>query len=179
VDTVFLGAFRRRVFETVGLYDGRAFTNEDAELNQRILDAGGKVYLSRDIVVHYSPRASAAALARQYFRYGQGRARTLLKHGRFLSLRPALPFFMVVSGMLLLAIPGLRRIAHWAFAAYFLAILAEALRVAGKAGGGAILLVIFIFPLLHLAHGLGFGAGLIRFAIRPDWSPPEVLSRLP
>ena len=77
VDTVFLGAFPRRVFEKVGLYDPGAVTNEDAELNQRILDAGGRVYLSREIVVHYYPRDSFRALARQYFRYGRGRARTL------------------------------------------------------------------------------------------------------
>jgi glycosyltransferase involved in cell wall biosynthesis len=63
VDTVFLGAFRRRVFEEVGLYDPRAVTNEDAELNQRIHAAGGRVYLSRQIVAHYYPRESFAALA--------------------------------------------------------------------------------------------------------------------
>ena len=67
VDTVFLGAFRRRVFETVGLWDPGAITNEDAELNQRILDAGGQIYLSRDIVVHYFPRDSFKTLAKQYF----------------------------------------------------------------------------------------------------------------
>ncbi|MGZ5967518.1 MAG: glycosyltransferase family 2 protein, partial [Polyangiales bacterium] len=71
VDTVFLGAFDKKVFERVGLYDPRAITNEDAELNQRIVASGGKVYLSRDIVVHYYPRDSFAALARQYFKYGR------------------------------------------------------------------------------------------------------------
>jgi hypothetical protein len=60
VDTVFLGAFRREVFDLVGAYDPNAITNEDAELNQRILRAGGTVYLSRRIVVHYFPRDSQA-----------------------------------------------------------------------------------------------------------------------
>src|SRR5215510_6061162 len=98
VDTVFLGAFRRRVFETIGLWDPGAITNEDAELNQRILDAGGQIYLSRDIVVHYYPRDSFRALATQYFRYGRGRARTLLKLGRFPKLRPLGPF-IAMTGM--------------------------------------------------------------------------------
>ena len=88
VDTVFLGAFRRDVFERVGLFDPRAVTNEDAELNQRIIDSGGKVYLSPAIVVGYYPRESLSALTRQYFAYGQGRARTLLKHGGLLSGDP-------------------------------------------------------------------------------------------
>src|ERR1043165_7721541 len=73
VDTVILGAFRRKVFETVGLWDPGAVTNEDAELNQRILDSGGQIYLSRDIVVHYFPRDSYESLAKQYYKYGRGR----------------------------------------------------------------------------------------------------------
>src|SRR4051812_33602735 len=56
VDTVFPGSFRRSMLEKVGLYDVKAVTNEDAELMQRILEAGGRVYLSRDVVVHYYPR---------------------------------------------------------------------------------------------------------------------------
>src|SRR5512140_2205642 len=83
VDTVFLGAFRRRVFETIGMWDPGAITNEDAELNQRILDSGGQIYLSRDIVVHYFPRDSFKTLATQYYKYGRGRARTLIKLGSF------------------------------------------------------------------------------------------------
>ena len=42
VDTIFLGAFRRSTLERSGLYSPRAVTNEDAELNQRILDVGGE-----------------------------------------------------------------------------------------------------------------------------------------
>ena len=128
VDTVFLGAFRRAVFERVGLYDPGAFTNEDAELNQRIHDAGGKVYLSREIVVHYHPRASFAALARQYFRYGQGRARTLVKHRRFLSVRPAIPAAMVAGGAALVATSFWQPFTPLAFGLYALATGVEAAR---------------------------------------------------
>jgi cellulose synthase/poly-beta-1,6-N-acetylglucosamine synthase-like glycosyltransferase len=129
VDTVFLGAFRRRVFEAVGLYDPKAFTNEDADLNQRIHAAGGRVYLSRDVVVHYSPRASLPSLVRQYFRYGQGRARTLLKHRGLRSPRPLIPFLMVWGGLALVLLPWLRPLAPWAFGAYGLVVAAEAVRV--------------------------------------------------
>ncbi len=61
VDTVFLGAFRKSVFERIGYYDEGAVTNEDAEINERIRAAGGQVYLSRKIVVHYYPRATRCA----------------------------------------------------------------------------------------------------------------------
>jgi glycosyltransferase involved in cell wall biosynthesis len=181
VDTVFLGAFRREVFERVGLYDPRAVTNEDAELNQRLLAAGGKIYLSKEIVVHYEPRASYRELFRQYFRYGSGRARTLLKHRRLPSLRPVLPFAAVSGGALLaLAAPfqPFAPLSLFAFLGYLGLCAAEAVRVerraarrphAGRAGWRALPVIFAIFPTLHLAHGLGFGRGLVRYASRPDW----------
>jgi len=179
VDTVFLGAFRRRVFETFGLYDPGAITNEDAELNQRILEQGGKVWLSKDIVVHYYPRESFGALARQYFKYGRGRARTLLKHGKFRSPRPAIPFLMTVGGAALLATSHLQPFTPFAFAAYALATGAEAVRVGRSAGVSAIPTVWAIFPVLHVSHGLGFAAGLVRYATRPDWRETALLRAEP
>ncbi len=178
VDTVFLGAFRRRVFETAGLYDPKAITNEDAELNQRILAAGGKVYLSKDVVVHYFPRDSFTKLARQYFKYGRGRARTLLKLGKFPSLRPALPFLMVVSGAALLATSPFQPVTPFAFGAYALATGVEAARVGRKAGWAAVPIVWGIFPTLHVSHGLGFAVGLVKYGLQPDWEEPEHLSPL-
>jgi glycosyltransferase involved in cell wall biosynthesis len=169
VDTVFLGAFRRQVFERIGLYDPKAITNEDAELNQRLLDAGGTVYLSRDIEVHYYPRDSFRGLARQYFRYGEGRARTLLKHGRFPALRPLLPFAMVVGGGWLLVTWPVQPLAPIVFGAYGALCAVEAVRVGRQAGVAAVPLVMAIFPTLHVSHGLGFARGLIRYLRAPDW----------
>lgn len=173
VDTVFLGAFRRNVFETVGLWDPNAITNEDAELNQRILDAGGRIYLSRDIVVHYFPRDTFKALAKQYYKYGRGRARTLLKLGTFPTLRPLLPFLMTTGAVALVALPPLWPIAPAVFATYALVTGAEAVRVARKVGAAAAPLVWAMFPVLHVSHGVGFAAGLVRYLRRPDWSEPE------
>lgn len=176
VESVFNGAFRRSVFEQVGLYDPRAVTNEDAELNQRIHDAGGRVYLSREVVVHYLPRDRMGALARQYFKYGQGRARTTLKHGRLPSIRPVVPFLMVVGGVVLVATAPLHGLTAWALGAYAALALAEAIRVGRRGGLRQVLTVWSIFPALHVAHGLGFAAGLLRYARRPDWAEPERLA---
>lgn len=177
VDTVFLGAFRRRVFETVGLWDPFAITNEDAELNQRILDSGGQIYLSRDIVVHYFPRDSFPTLARQYYKYGRGRARTLIKLGSFPTLRPVAPFAMVAGATALVALPPLWPLAPLAFATYALATGAEAVRVGGKLGPAAIPLVWAMFPVLHASHGIGFAAGLLQYLRTPDW--PAEPERIP
>jgi succinoglycan biosynthesis protein ExoA len=175
VESVFPGAFRRRVFESIGLFDPGAITNEDAEINQRINESGGKVFLSREVVVHYYPRDSFKGLAKQYFKYGQGRARTLLKHGGFPSLRPAIPFFMVVGEGLLLLTSPLHPFAQWSLGGYALMTGVEAVRVGRRAGLGAIPAVWAIFPVLHVSHGVGFASGLVKYKLAPDWSTPEKL----
>ncbi len=174
VDTVFLGAFRRKVFETIGLWDPGAITNEDAELNQRILDAGGHIYLSRDIVVHYFPRESLRTLAKQYYRYGRGRARTLLKLGTVPTIRPFGPFLMVTGAAAMLAFPPAWPLVPPAFATYALATGAEAVRVGHRLGARGIATVWAIFPTLHVSHGLGVAAGFLRYLRKPDWpAEPE------
>ncbi|MDB5212877.1 MAG: Succinoglycan biosynthesis protein exoA [Myxococcaceae bacterium] len=169
VDTVFLGAFRKRMIESVGGYDPHAITNEDAELNQRILGAGGKIYLSKKIIVHYAPRDSFRSLSRQYYRYGQGRARTLLKHRTFPTPRPAIPFLMTVGGAALLLKRSWRPLAPFAFGAYGALVAVEALRVSRRHGWTLAPAVAAIFPVLHLSHGIGFGVGLVKYALKPDW----------
>ena len=166
VDTLFPGAFRREIFDKVGLFDEGAVVNEDAELNQRILQAGGRIYQSREIVVYYYPRDSLTGLALQYFRYGQGRARTLLKHRRFIRLRPALPFVGLVSW--LVAAIVVPRLAAAGALAYAVGTAVEALRQSRRqaAVAGVTWLT---FPTMHLSHALGFGVGLVRFLLKPNW----------
>ncbi|MFO0675371.1 MAG: glycosyltransferase family 2 protein [Polyangiaceae bacterium] len=177
VDTVFLGAFRRRVFETVGMYDPAAITNEDAELNQRLLESGGKIFLSKDVVVFYYPRASFDALAKQYFKYGMGRARTLLKHKKLPTVRPLIPFGMTAAGALLAAVPLLHPAVPFAYGSYALGTLVEAVRVGRSKGLETIPIVWAIFPTLHVSHGTGFAYGLVKYLANPDWSDPEKLER--
>lgn len=164
VDTVFLGAFRRDVFDRIGLYDEGALTNEDAEMNQRLVQSGGRIYLSRDIHVRYFPRESFPALARQYYRYGFGRARTLLKHRRVLKLRPVLPFLALVGGLVLLLVAPRGAVA--AAALYALATLAEALRVGRSLSLAGVLTTWLVFPVLQFSQAIGFGVGLLAQAGR-------------
>lgn len=176
VDTVPFGAFRRSVFERIGMYDPGAITNEDAELNQRLIGAGGRVYLSKEIVVHYYPRDSFRGLAKQYFRYGRGRVRTLLRHRRLLSPRPALPFLMVLGGAALAATGS--PAAPLALGAYALATGAEALRVGRELGPLGVPVVWAIFPVLHVSHGVGFAVGLVRYGLvdRSFTEPPPAFA---
>ena len=176
VDTVFCGAFPRAVFERVGMYDPGAVVNEDAELNQRIAAAGGRIYLSRRIVAHYYPRASVRALAKQYFLYGQGRARTILKGGRLPRPRNMGPFLAVVGGAALLLAAPRSPVTWGALGLYGLVTGIEAARVAPHRPEARALAVWPLFPVIHVAHGCGMLVGLVRYGLWPDWGPVEHLT---
>jgi succinoglycan biosynthesis protein ExoA len=97
-------AFRREAFVRAGGYDESFEANEDAELDARIRARGGRIWLDVDNTVTYFPRSTIEGLARQYWRYGAGRARTALKHGERLRMRQMLPpvaLIAVLAGLLL------------------------------------------------------------------------------
>ena len=78
-------------FFGVGGYDESFRANEDAEFDVRLRRGGGGVWLSGAVRVTYYPRSTALGLFHQYLHYGQGRARTLLRHGLRPKLRQLLP----------------------------------------------------------------------------------------
>jgi succinoglycan biosynthesis protein ExoA len=101
VDTVYLGAYRREALVEVGGFDERFTTNQDAELNERLRRAGGRVLLDPSLEVGYLPRTSVRALARQFRAYGRGRRATARRHPGSLRARqlaaPAVVAAVVVS----------------------------------------------------------------------------------
>jgi len=165
VDTVFLGTFKVEALRALGGWDEGAATNEDAELNQRILAAGGRIYLSRAVVVHYYPRASFRALYKQYRRYGLGRARTALKHRGLPTLRPMAPFLLVTTAAVTAVVPVLRPLFVVGGAAYLAACAAESLRVGRGLSLPERATCAACFPVIHAAHGIGFATGLLRAAL--------------
>jgi succinoglycan biosynthesis protein ExoA len=169
------GAFRREVLERVGLYDAQAAADEDVDLDQRIADAGGRAYQSPDIRAATLPRDSFRALGREAFDRGVGRARTLLKHRRLRSFRPALPLLGLAGEATLVATSRGRRIAPWSLAAYALATGAEAVRIARHEGALAVPVVWAIFPAVHVTYAAGFARGLVRYLFKPDWAEAEKL----
>jgi glycosyltransferase involved in cell wall biosynthesis len=169
VHSVPFGTLRRDYLRSLGGFDPRAVTNEDAELNQRVIAKGGRVYLSPEIVFSYYPRASFTGLARQYFRYGYGRARTLVKHRGLLNPRPAMPFLAILTGLFSVTVLRGSGVASALAVVYAFLSLLEAYRVGHKDGLHVTLLTWLVFPTMLIAHGTGFGVGLVRYVLAPDW----------
>lgn len=95
--------FDLSVFRQVGGYDATFSHNEDAEYDARVARQDGRIYLDADIRIQYVPRGSVIALAKQYFNYGKGRARTARKHKEPLKLRQALPIIAFLVSVISMA----------------------------------------------------------------------------
>ncbi|MEJ2459122.1 MAG: succinoglycan biosynthesis protein exoa, partial [Novosphingobium sp.] len=97
--------FDLELYCRVGGYDEAFSHNEDAELDQRILAAGGSIWLEPSLALKYWPRRTPWALFRQYHGYGRGRAMNLMRHAAPIKLRQAIP--VVIAPIALLAMLGL------------------------------------------------------------------------
>jgi len=105
VDTAPFGAFKRSLFDQVGYFDETLLTNEDYELNTRIRQQGGKIWLDPAIRTVYFARSTLGALAHQYVRYGYWKGRMLARYPGSLRWRQALPpaFVLSLAGLSLLS----------------------------------------------------------------------------
>lgn len=93
------------LFLAVGGYRESQSHNEDAELDLRLQAAGGRIWLEPGQAIIYHPRRTPLALLRQYFRYGDGRAKTMRLHGTRLKARQAMPLLVPFALLLLLLAP--------------------------------------------------------------------------
>lgn len=66
-DTVPFGFFKRSVFERVGYFDERLVRNQDYELNRRIIDSGGSVWIDPKIVAYYHNQSSLWGFLKKQF----------------------------------------------------------------------------------------------------------------
>lgn len=164
-----IAAVKRRVFARVGLYDPGARVEEDAELARRIEKQGGAVTVRRDIVVHRADASSFKDLFRRHYQLGRSRARTTVKERRIRSLRTLAPFAIVTVGSALAATSTVQPVTPVAAGIYALVTGASAIRVGRSEGLVTIPIAWAAYPVMHVAHGVGFGAGLFRAIAKPDW----------
>jgi succinoglycan biosynthesis protein ExoA len=147
---------RLPAFRAVGGYDPSFSHNEDAELDLRLHAAGFRIWLTGRTGLLYHPRSTPAALARQYLRFGRGRARTMRKHGRRPGTRQAVVIALAPALLLALLAP-----LHWIFAAplllWALACLAAGLLIArGAADKASGLMAGLLAGVMQAAWSAGF-----------------------
>ncbi len=164
-DTVPYGAYRREVFEKVGMFNESLVRNQDFEFNARICAAGGKLFLSKEINSAYYNVANLRSLARQAFNNGNWLPRMWFSSPQSLRLRHAVPAAFVggllASFILGLVLKSFLIMAAVVYAFYALAVTITAGSIARRHGIGLLLPLIAAFFVHHIAYGLGTLAGFL------------------
>jgi glycosyltransferase involved in cell wall biosynthesis/GT2 family glycosyltransferase len=177
VDSSFCGVWRRDLLLGLGGWDEDWPVNQDAELAARIRARGGRIVCLPQMAARYAPRAGLRGLARQYWRYGQYRAKTSRRHPD--ALRRS---HVLAPGLVAVAASGgvplrITRPARWALALYWAVMAAEGLRASRCAGAAGLApRVSAALVVMHAAWGAGFVEGCRRFGV--PWRALAGLVRL-
>jgi hypothetical protein len=164
VDSGFTGVWERSTVLDHGGWDEGWPVNQDGELAARIRAGGGRIVCLPEMAARYVPRDSLGALRRQYWRYGQYRAKTSGRHPASMRRSHVLPPALVLA-VAASVVPGpWRRPARLVLAAWLLAAVATSAREAsrGAAPADAVSLPL-VLGTMHFSWGAGFLVGCARF----------------
>ena len=165
VDTVPFGAFKREIFDEVGLFNEHLVRNQDVELNSRIRKAGKRIYLSPEIKSFYYNRPNLKALWRQNFNNGMWNIFTSALSKRSLSIRHFIPLIFVLSlaasALLMLITPMGYFLTALVLTSYLAASFFFSLRIC-RGAGRLIPFLVLSFATLHFSYGLGSVWGILR-----------------
>ena len=115
VDTVPLGAYKRAVFDKIGLFDEDLVRNQDDEFNLRLIKNGGKILLVPDIFSYRYTRDSLDKFWKMYFQYGYFKPLVAKKVGGILTWRQIIPSLFIGSLILASLLSFLSNIFFWIF----------------------------------------------------------------
>lgn len=161
-DHVYLGAWKRNLFEEIGYFDIRFKRNQDDEFDYRANKQGKKVYLSSKIKSYYYPRKDILLLFKQYFQYGLYKPLVLKKIPSEIKFRHVVPslfclylvlFFIFFFSKIILFVPLL-----------FYIILDILFSFINKEKHIIKFVLLLTYPVIHISYGLGFifGFGYLR-----------------
>lgn len=167
VDSVYMGAWKKTVFEKIGLFDEELIRDQDDEFNYRLKEAGGTIVLNPLIRSEYLVRGTPKSLLKQYFQYGYYKVRVLQKHPKQMSLRQFIPpaFVFMVMVSIIFSI-----VASWGWilfslvvGSYLIANLTASYISVVKNKPQSASLLPLAYAIIHIGYGAGFLCGLVKF----------------
>jgi hypothetical protein len=166
----------------VGLFDTTLIRTEDDELNFRIVEAGGRIYVSPRVRYVYYVRERLGELYRQYYQYGFWRIPVIRKHKRPTTSRQVVPlFFFFMTAVLLAAGWWLKQVSLSLAlpAGYASVLLLLGAGLVPSAGLRVGMLVPFAVATMHVAYAAGMTYGLFAALFRAAvWAPTGAMARL-
>lgn len=173
VKTLAHACYRKSVFDDVGLFNEKLLRSEDNELHYRMRKKGYRFCLSDDISTEYQTRSTFGSMVKQKFGNGKWVGITSKISPKIFSIYHYIPFvllFIAVCSLFLFIIPFFKN-QLWGLGIPFvlgaglyvcvdiLLSFKSALDYKEPLG---ILVLPFLFPVLHFAYGIGTLVGFIK-----------------
>jgi glycosyltransferase involved in cell wall biosynthesis len=175
VETVPFGAFRREVFDRVGMYNEKLVRNQDNDLNARIRSAGGKIYQTPALQTTYHPVAGFLQLLKQTYRNSQWHIFSVRENAKSMGLRHFAPALFVVMCAALIGGSPVSLVSAILLASllsgYLLTGWYFAFSKSKSYGLGLRFLLPFACLCFHVSYGLGTLAGC-RYLLTPPSAKP-------
>ncbi len=105
VHSVNFPVFKKQALLNLGGYDTKLERNQDNDMNQRLLDAGHKLYCTWKTKCFYRPPATLKSLFRYAWRSGFWNAKSVMVHAKSMRLHHLIPFFFT-TGLITLLFMG-------------------------------------------------------------------------
>ena len=174
-DTVPFGCYKREVFEKTGLFDTDLVRNQDDEVNGRLLNKGGKIFLIPQVIINYTARDSIRKMRHMYYQYGLYKPLVNKKLGAPATIRQFFPLLFLIG----LVAGGLLSIFYFWIRYAYLSVLALYLVIGLVVGSmGAIrthkpviaLLMPYVFFNVHISYGYGYLCGVIKVLLNKSFN---------
>lgn len=163
VKTMFHAAYRREVFDKVGLFNESLLRTEDNEMHYRMQRAGYRFCYDPAIVSYQYARSSLKRMIRQKYGNGYWVGKTLKICPGCISLYHLVPcaFVIAIAVTTVLMLVGVWQLAALMWAMYAMFALGSTVLSAVNEGWNPWLFVMpFLFLALHVSYGVGTIAGL-------------------
>lgn len=166
-DTVYLGAFKRETLLRLNMYDEHLPRSEDDDLNFRILENDGKIFVTPKIKSVYYPRNTYSAVFKQFFEYGLWKVAVIKKHKKPARLSHLVPasfvIFVILFSILSFFSAFARNIFLFVMLLYLVLNLYFSLKNKHLSAFSDKIRLVWVHFILHISYGLGFLCGIFKF----------------
>lgn len=165
VKSVFHGAYKKEVFEKVGLFNEKLRRTEDNEIHWRIRHNGFRIWYDPTIVSYQYARPTLLKMLKQKYLNGYWIGKTMWICPKCFSLYHFAPLCFVLSLILFSALSRISYIPLFVLVCLYgiFDLFNTAISIAKNKNLGMIILL-SIFPMLHITYGLGTLFGLFAFS---------------
>ncbi|MCD6163370.1 MAG: glycosyltransferase [candidate division Zixibacteria bacterium] len=166
INVIGIGIYLRDIIDSIGKFNSRILRSGDWEFNYRVCSYGYNMFFNPELVVKVFTRANYKSIFIQQFRTSFWKVRIWAKHPRSLLPRHIIPALSVLWLILVPIIFSLNKpiLSVWILSLLLYLLMAIYSAIKASKEDAKWYYVMPTFPIIHIAYGLGFITGMLRWS---------------